>query len=138
MNHLVKNNLFKPIIDAFVANGDRYNLLNSAVLDLFEYIRKVCFFISCFFFFGYPCIAMRDRCKSCIFFFCFPPLFCYLKHCLLQENLKVLLRYLVDTFWDQLARFETLSSIHALKVKYEQVLSILVWYIHLVLVFLQM
>lgn len=41
MNHLVKNNLFKPIIDAFVANGDRYNLLNSAVLELFEYIRKV-------------------------------------------------------------------------------------------------
>lgn len=43
MNHIVKNNLFKPIIDAFVANGDRYNLLNSAVLELFEYIRKVFF-----------------------------------------------------------------------------------------------
>ncbi|KAG8372900.1 hypothetical protein BUALT_Bualt12G0115200 [Buddleja alternifolia] len=79
MNHLVKNNLFKPIVDAFVANGDRYNLLNSAVLELFEYIRK--------------------------------------------ENLKVLLRYLVDTFWDQLAKFENLSSIHALKVKYEQSLE---------------
>ncbi|KAL0457478.1 UNVERIFIED_CONTAM: Serine/threonine-protein phosphatase 4 regulatory subunit [Sesamum latifolium] len=76
MNHFVKNNLFKPIIDAFVANGDRYNLLNSAVLELFEYIRK--------------------------------------------ENLKVLLRYLVDTFWDQLVKFENISSIHALKVKYEQ------------------
>ncbi|KAI3469305.1 hypothetical protein Pfo_025968 [Paulownia fortunei] len=79
MNHLVKNNLFKPVIDAFVANGDRYNLLNSAVLDLFEYIRK--------------------------------------------ENLKVLLRYLVDTFWDQLAKFESFSSVHALKVKYEQSLE---------------
>lgn len=45
--------------------------------------------------------------------------------CLLQENLKVLLRYLVDTFWDQLAKFETLSSLHALKVKYEQVSSLL-------------
>ncbi|KAK4425939.1 Serine/threonine-protein phosphatase 4 regulatory subunit [Sesamum alatum] len=79
MNHFVKNNLFKPIIDAFVANGDRYNLLNSAVLELFEYIRK--------------------------------------------ENLKVLLRYLVDTFWDQLVKFENLSCIHALKVKYEQLLE---------------
>ncbi|KAG6433641.1 hypothetical protein SASPL_105256 [Salvia splendens] len=79
INHVVKKNLFKPIIDAFVANGDRYNLLNSAVLELFEYIRK--------------------------------------------ENLKVLLRYLVDTFWDQLEKFETLSSIHALKVKYEQSLE---------------
>ncbi|KAK6138792.1 hypothetical protein DH2020_027469 [Rehmannia glutinosa] len=79
MNHLVKNNLFQPIIDAFVANGHRYNLLNSAVLDLVEYIR--------------------------------------------QENKKVLLRYLVDTFWDQLAKFESISSIHALKVKYEQSLE---------------
>ncbi|KAL8481361.1 hypothetical protein ACS0TY_027757 [Phlomoides rotata] len=79
MNHLVKNNLFKPIIDAFVANGNRYNLLNSAVLDVFEYIRK--------------------------------------------ENLKVLLRYLVETFWDQLEKFETLPSIQALKVKYEQSLE---------------
>ncbi|XP_019180538.1 PREDICTED: serine/threonine-protein phosphatase 4 regulatory subunit 3 isoform X2 [Ipomoea nil] len=41
MNHIVKNNLLKPIVDAFVANGNRYNLLNSAVLELFEYIRKV-------------------------------------------------------------------------------------------------
>ncbi|KAL0348603.1 UNVERIFIED_CONTAM: Serine/threonine-protein phosphatase 4 regulatory subunitA [Sesamum angustifolium] len=38
-------------------------------------------------------------------------------------DLKVLLRYLVDTFWDQLVKFENLSSIHALKVKYEQLLE---------------
>ncbi|KAL2464217.1 hypothetical protein Fot_52173 [Forsythia ovata] len=79
MNHIVKNNLFKPVVDAFVANGDRYNLLNSAVLELFEYIRK--------------------------------------------ENLKILLRYLVDSFWDQLVKFENFSSIHSLKVKYEQSLE---------------
>ncbi|EPS65576.1 hypothetical protein M569_09201, partial [Genlisea aurea] len=79
MNHIVRNNHFKPILDVFLANGDRYNLLNSAVLDLFEYIRK--------------------------------------------ENMKVLLRYLVDTFWDQLSEFENLPSIHALKVKYEQLLE---------------
>ncbi|CAA0829387.1 binding [Striga hermonthica] len=79
LKHLAKNNVLKPIIDAFVANGDRYNLLNSAVLDLIEFIRK--------------------------------------------ENLKVLIRYLVDTFWDQLVKFESLSSIHALKVKYEQSLE---------------
>ncbi|KAI3990131.1 hypothetical protein MKX01_029109 [Papaver californicum] len=40
LSHIVKKNHLKPIVDAFVANGDRYNLLNSAVLDLFEYIRK--------------------------------------------------------------------------------------------------
>ncbi|XP_031097823.1 serine/threonine-protein phosphatase 4 regulatory subunit 3 [Ipomoea triloba] len=78
MNHIVKNNLLKPIVDAFVANGNRYNLLNSAVLELFEYIRK-------------------------------------------PETLKVLLKYLVDTFWDQLVRFENFSSIQSLKIKYDQV-----------------
>lgn len=41
MSHIAKNNLFKPIVDVFIGNGSRYNLLNSAVLDLFEYIRKV-------------------------------------------------------------------------------------------------
>lgn len=41
MNYFVENNLFKPIVDAFVANGDRRNLLNSMVLGIFEYIRKV-------------------------------------------------------------------------------------------------
>ena len=44
VNHFIKNNLLKPIIDAFIANGNRYNLLNSAVLDLFEYICKVFIF----------------------------------------------------------------------------------------------
>ncbi|GLT32591.1 hypothetical protein SLA2020_072480 [Shorea laevis] len=79
MNHFVKNNLLKPIIDAFIANGDRYNLLNSAVLELLEYIRK--------------------------------------------ENLKRLLKYIIDSFWNQLVKFEYLASIQALKVKYEQLLE---------------
>ncbi|XP_012573387.1 uncharacterized protein [Cicer arietinum] len=76
INYFVRNNVLSPIIDAFVANGNRYNLLNSAVLELFEYIRK--------------------------------------------ENLKLLLKYIVDSFWDQLVKFEHLVSIHSLKVKYEQ------------------
>ncbi|XP_021906864.1 serine/threonine-protein phosphatase 4 regulatory subunit 3 [Carica papaya] len=79
INHFVKNNLLKPIVDAFVGNGNRYNLLNSAVLELFEYIRK--------------------------------------------ENVKLLLRYIVDSFWNQLVKFEYLTSVHALKVKYEQCLE---------------
>ncbi|KDO71887.1 hypothetical protein CISIN_1g0028821mg, partial [Citrus sinensis] len=77
INHFVKNNLLKPIVDAFVANGNRYNLLNSAVLELFEYIRK--------------------------------------------ENLKSLVKYIVDSFWNQLVNFEYLASLHSFKVKYEQV-----------------
>ncbi|XP_057546298.1 uncharacterized protein LOC130825202 isoform X2 [Amaranthus tricolor] len=39
-NYIITQNLLKPIVDAFVANGIRYNLLNSAVLELFEYIHK--------------------------------------------------------------------------------------------------
>ncbi|KAH1200907.1 Serine/threonine-protein phosphatase 4 regulatory subunit 3 [Glycine max] len=35
-----RNNVLKPIIDAFVSNGNRYNLLHSAVLELFEFIQK--------------------------------------------------------------------------------------------------
>lgn len=79
INHIVKNDLLKPIVDAFVSNGNRYNLLNSAVLELFEYIRK--------------------------------------------ENLKLLLKYIVDSFWDQLIKFENLASLQSLKVKYEQSLE---------------
>ncbi|XP_017975032.1 PREDICTED: serine/threonine-protein phosphatase 4 regulatory subunit 3 isoform X1 [Theobroma cacao] len=79
INHFVKNNLLKPVVDAFVANGNRYNVLNSAVLELFEYIRK--------------------------------------------ENLKLLVKYLVDSFWNQLVKFDYLASVHSLKVKYEQCLE---------------
>ena len=35
-----RNNLFDPVVGAFLGNGDRYNLLNSAVLELFEFVRK--------------------------------------------------------------------------------------------------
>lgn len=41
ISHVIKNNLLKPVVDVFVTNGNRYNLLNSAVLELFEYIRRV-------------------------------------------------------------------------------------------------
>ncbi|KAK7363499.1 hypothetical protein VNO77_05643 [Canavalia gladiata] len=79
INYFVRNNVLKPIVNAFVYNGNRYNLLHSAILELFEFIRK--------------------------------------------ENLKLLLKYIVDSFWDQLVKFEYLSSIQALKVKYEQCLD---------------
>ncbi|KAF2308271.1 hypothetical protein GH714_039880 [Hevea brasiliensis] len=79
INHFVKHNLLKPIVDAFVGNGNRYNLLHSAVLELFEYIRK--------------------------------------------ENLKLLIKYIVDSFWNELVKFEHLASIQSFKVKYEQCLE---------------
>jgi len=36
----VRNNLFEPVVATFLANGERYNLLNSAVLEMVEFIRK--------------------------------------------------------------------------------------------------
>lgn len=120
MNHIVKNNLLKPIVDAFVANGNRYNLLNSAVLELFEYIRKVLIPFSS------PMLDWNSvmMCLSVFFFF-----FWVLHSDIFDisrvqpETLKVLLKYLVDTFWDQLVKFENFSSIQSLKIKYDQVLS---------------
>ncbi|KAL6608252.1 hypothetical protein ACP70R_041315 [Stipagrostis hirtigluma subsp. patula] len=40
VNHIIKFNLLKPIIEAFAENGNRYNMLHSGVLELLEYIRK--------------------------------------------------------------------------------------------------
>ncbi|KAK2149303.1 hypothetical protein LSH36_455g01017 [Paralvinella palmiformis] len=37
--YIINGDLFKPVVDAFIANGNRYNLLNSALIELFEYIR---------------------------------------------------------------------------------------------------
>jgi len=40
MRHLIKNSLLDPVMAVFFENGERYNLLNSAVLELVEFIRK--------------------------------------------------------------------------------------------------
>ncbi|CAF3552890.1 unnamed protein product [Adineta steineri] len=37
---IARSNLFAPIVDAFKANKRRYNLLNSALIELFEFIRQ--------------------------------------------------------------------------------------------------
>eukprot|EP00976_Prorocentrum_cordatum_P009202 183919-Prorocentrum_minimum.AAC.2 len=38
--YLTKNSLFEPVIDAFVSNGERYNLLNSSVIEMVDFIRR--------------------------------------------------------------------------------------------------
>jgi len=37
--YIIKGNLFCPVIEALVSNYDRYNLLNSAILEMFEFIK---------------------------------------------------------------------------------------------------
>lgn len=49
--HIVKYNLFQPIIEVFVKNKDKYNLLNSTLIEIFDFILKVHIFL--FFLFQY-------------------------------------------------------------------------------------
>ncbi|XP_057315751.1 serine/threonine-protein phosphatase 4 regulatory subunit 3-B-like [Hydractinia symbiolongicarpus] len=37
--YIVVNKLLQPVVNAFLSNGKRYNLLNSAIIELFEFIR---------------------------------------------------------------------------------------------------
>jgi hypothetical protein len=36
----VKSDLFEPIVRSFRANGEKYNLLNSAILELIDFVRR--------------------------------------------------------------------------------------------------
>ncbi|XP_036295989.1 serine/threonine-protein phosphatase 4 regulatory subunit 3B [Pipistrellus kuhlii] len=38
--YIIQGNLFEPVVNAFLNNGTRYNMLNSAVIELFDYIRE--------------------------------------------------------------------------------------------------
>ncbi|XP_014219208.1 serine/threonine-protein phosphatase 4 regulatory subunit 3 [Copidosoma floridanum] len=37
--YIIKGNLFAPVFDAFARNNGRYNLLDSAILEMFEFIK---------------------------------------------------------------------------------------------------
>jgi len=41
--YIIKGNLFAPVVDALVNNSGRYNLLDSAILEMFEFIKIVSF-----------------------------------------------------------------------------------------------
>ena len=47
--HITRFDLFRPVVDIFVANRHKYNLLNSALIELFDFIRvvRVDLFSSC-------------------------------------------------------------------------------------------
>jgi protein phosphatase-4 regulatory subunit 3 len=40
VQQIIANNAFAPLVQVFLENGQKYNMLNSAVLDLFEFIKK--------------------------------------------------------------------------------------------------
>lgn len=45
--YIIKGNLFGPVIDAFIHNNGRYNLLDSAFWDMLEFIKMVGWFWVC-------------------------------------------------------------------------------------------
>ena len=47
--YVIRNNLFSPIVKTMIANGQRYNLVNSAIIELFKFITMVMSFycLSC-------------------------------------------------------------------------------------------
>lgn len=74
--YIIKGNLFEPVVNAFLDNGTRYNMLNSAVIELFEHIRV--------------------------------------------QNIKSLLVYVVEKFYERLEWIEYVQTFKSLKFKYEQ------------------
>jgi len=51
LGHMIQNKLFEPLFKVFEAHKRRYNLINSALLDLFEFVKQVLFFFLLFSFF---------------------------------------------------------------------------------------
>uniref|UniRef100_H0XRW3 Protein phosphatase 4 regulatory subunit 3C n=1 Tax=Otolemur garnettii TaxID=30611 RepID=H0XRW3_OTOGA len=37
--YIIKGNFLEPVVTAFLDNGTRYNMLNSAIIEMFDYIR---------------------------------------------------------------------------------------------------
>ncbi|ORX94442.1 DUF625-domain-containing protein [Basidiobolus meristosporus CBS 931.73] len=73
---IVKHDLFKPVVDLLLATEGKNNLMNSACLELFEFIRK--------------------------------------------ENMKLLMNYTVQKYYEQLRAINYVETFQMLKQKYDQ------------------
>lgn len=49
--YIREKRVLDKVVDCFKANGSKYNLLNSALIEIFEFIRMVKFFEKIYFFF---------------------------------------------------------------------------------------
>lgn len=96
--YIVKGNLFAPVIDAFIANNGRYNLLDSAILEMFEFIKLV-------------------RGFYLIFFTSAP---CANRTLALQEDVKSLCSHVVESFGPTLDKITYVQTFKTLKIRYDQ------------------
>ena len=40
ITQIVEGDLLGPVVDIFIRNGDQYNMLNSAIIELFEFVKR--------------------------------------------------------------------------------------------------
>ena len=103
--YIIKGNLFEPVINALLDNGTRYNLLNSAIIELFEFIKVVsCFLLGAAGFLMLACLML-------------PSLVAFVS---LQEDVKSLIAHIVDNFYKALESIEYVQTFKGLKGRYEQ------------------
>lgn len=94
IKHIVKEDLFRPVVKSFDENGPRYNLMNSAIVELFEYIRQV------------SGIIERSNVLG--------------TNAMSQENIKPLIAYFVENFYKQFEGVDYVNTFKNLKIKYDQ------------------
>lgn len=107
--YIIKGNLFEPVINALLDNGTRYNLLNSAIIELFEFIKVVR---------GQTDDLERDvgqHCSRCLGDS--ESFLCRVRH---QEDIKLLIAHIVDNFYKALESIEYVQTFKGLKGRYEQ------------------
>ena len=97
--YIIKGNLFAPVVDAFVSNNGRYNLLDSAILEMFEFIKLV----SCATRVVFPCRPIFNR-----------------KLCPFQEDIKSLCSHVVENYGQILDKITYVQTFKALKLRYDQ------------------
>ena len=100
--YLIKNDLFKPVIEAFVRNGNKYNLLNSAMIELFEFMKSVCAQVP-----RLLSARPRSQCMFCFVLFG-------------QEDIKSLIRYVIEKHYHAFDKVDYVQTFVTLKRRYEQ------------------
>lgn len=95
--HIIKFKLFDPIVQLFVSNGKKYNLINSAIIELFDYIRKVRLVLS---------LPLGGSWSDCQRF--------------AQENIKILVKHAMENYQDIFKEVDYVETFKLLLLKYEQ------------------
>ena len=107
--YIIKGNLFAPVIDAFVMNNGRYNLLDSAILEMFEHIKLVSLSKN----------ISKSAKESFLENYPEPILICFVM-LFLQEDIKSLCTHVVEHFGPTLDKITYVQTFKALRLRYDQ------------------